>query len=109
MALDRENRFAVLPFDDPVGQALLAPLSPEKRERSMHVVSPDGRIESAGTALITLSRLLPGGNALADAAGGSLLLRGVYGWAYHLAASHRGLLSALVPDVAGPVRPPQVT
>ncbi len=106
-ALDRRRRFGYLPFADEAASTLLAPLSPEEREHSIHVVFPDDEIVSAGDALAELSRVLPLGGLLADGAREHRALRGAFRWGYGLVAARRGPLSGLVPDVRGPLRRPE--
>ncbi len=73
----------------------------------MHLVFPDGGIVSAGDALAELSRVLPLGGVLADAARDHQRVRGAFRWGYGLVADRRGQLSGLVPDVRGPLRRPE--
>lgn len=105
-ALDRGRSFAILPLDDPAAAALLASVPEERRGESMSVVKPDGWVLSAGDALIELTRLLPGGDLLASAAWRNRWLRRLFGRGYRLVASHRALLSRVIPDGPAPVRRP---
>ncbi|HUF53549.1 MAG TPA: DCC1-like thiol-disulfide oxidoreductase family protein [Dehalococcoidia bacterium] len=104
--LDRRRRFAYLPFQDPLADQMLAPVRPEERERSIHLVFADGSVVSAGDVLAELTRVLPAGRLLADAARDHRSVRDVFRFGYDLVATRRGPLSALVPDVRGPVRRP---
>jgi predicted DCC family thiol-disulfide oxidoreductase YuxK len=106
-ALDRGKRFAYLPFADPMAEELLAPIPPAERERSIHLVFADGRIASAGDALAELSRVLPLGDAVAEAARSHRSVRDVFRFGYNLVATRRGPLSSLVPNVRGPIRRPE--
>ena len=107
-ALDHRGMIAMLPFDDPAAEALLTPVSPERRGDSMHLVQPDGWVLSGGDALIELSRVLPGGDALASAAWRNELLRKAFASSYRFVADHRGQLSRVTPDGPSPIRPPIV-
>lgn len=105
-SLDRKGSIAILPFDDPAAEALLAAVPPERRSDSMHLVQPDGWVLSGGDALIELSRLLPGGGALASAAWRNDLLRSAFANGYRFVADHRGQFSRMTPDGPGPIRRP---
>ena len=106
-ALDRRRRFGYLPFVDQLALDLLGPVPPNEREHSIHLVFPDGDIASAGDALAELSRVLPLGGLLTDAARDHRPVRGAFRWGYDLVADRRGQLSSLVPDVRGPLRRPE--
>ncbi len=106
-ALDRRRRFGYLPFADELALDLLAPVPADEREQSIHLVFPDGDIASAGDALAQLSRVLPLGGLLTDAARDHRPVRGAFRWGYGLVAARRGQLSSLVPDVRGPLRRPE--
>ncbi len=106
-ALDRRRRFGYLPFADELVPEILATIAVDEREHSIHVVFPDGEIVSAGDALAELSRVLPLGGLLADAARSHRPVRGIFRWGYNLVADRRGPLSSLVPDVRGPLRRPE--
>jgi predicted DCC family thiol-disulfide oxidoreductase YuxK len=105
-ALDRHHSLAMLPFDDPVAEALLASIPPDRRGESIHVVQPDGWVLSAGDALIELTRVLPGGGLLASAAWRNDGLRRLFGRGYQLVADRRGTLSRVTPDGPSPIRRP---
>jgi predicted DCC family thiol-disulfide oxidoreductase YuxK len=81
--LDRHERLAFLPLDDPVADELLAALPAEERLASWRLVRRDGSV--AGHGWIR--------GRLPDAA-------------YDLVARHRGRLGRLVPDGDGPYRYP---
>ncbi len=106
-ALDRGRRFGYLPFADELALELLAPVPPDEREHSVHLVFPDGAIASAGDALAELARVLPMGGVLTAAAHDHRHVRGAFQWGYGLVADRRGQLSSLVPDVRGPLRRPE--
>ena len=106
-ALDRRHRFGYLPFSDELARDLLAPVPADEREHSVHLAFPDGDIVSAGDALAELSRVLPLGGVLADAARDHERVRGAFRRGYGLVADRRAQLSGLVPDVRGPLRRPE--
>jgi predicted DCC family thiol-disulfide oxidoreductase YuxK len=60
----RALRFAAIQSDE--GQRLLGPVPPSARLASMHAVTADGRVWSAGAAAPVILRVLPGGTLLAD-------------------------------------------
>jgi predicted DCC family thiol-disulfide oxidoreductase YuxK len=75
------------------GERLLTGMPPERRLDSWHLVTPSGRVLSAGAAAPELALLLPGGRPLA------LLFRTfphATERAYRWVASHRGLLARLL-------------
>jgi len=104
--LDRQHRYAVLPFDDPAADQMLATLPEERRGESIQIAQPDGWVVSAGDALIELARIVPGGGLVAELAWQNDGVRRAFDCAYRAVAGHRGTLSQLVPDVARPVRRP---
>ena len=104
--LDRRRRFGYLPFSDELAAHLLATVPEERRLHSIHLVFPDGEILSAGDALAELSRVLPLGSLVADAASDHRPVRGIFHFGYNLVAARRGALSSFVPDVRGPLRRP---
>jgi predicted DCC family thiol-disulfide oxidoreductase YuxK len=65
LAWDRGACVQPLALDTPAAQRILADLDEEERMASWHIVTTDGRRESAGRALAPLLRLLPGGRPLA--------------------------------------------
>ena len=106
--LDRKHLFALLPFSDPAADELLSQVEPADRERSIHVVEPDGWVVSAGDALIELTRVLPAGGYIADAVWREAPLRRIFRWGYQAVADNRSIFSRLVPNYAPPVRRPQL-
>lgn len=64
---DRRRRLRPVALQDPEAAGFLPGLSPQERLDSFHVVSPDGRVFSAGAAVPPLVTLLPGGGLLARA------------------------------------------
>ena len=65
LAWDRQKLLRPLPLQDPEADALLADMEPDRRMVSWHLVSPDGQVYSAGSAVPVLLRLLPRGQPLA--------------------------------------------
>jgi predicted DCC family thiol-disulfide oxidoreductase YuxK len=106
-SLDQRHRFGYLPFSDELAPELLASVAPGRREHSIHVVFPDGGVVSAGDALAEVTRVVPLGGLVADAAREHRPVRGIFRWAYSLVADRRGPLSSIVPDVRGPLRRPE--
>ena len=65
LAWDRRRRLRPVPIQSAEGERLLAEMAPEKRLESWHLVTPDGRVRSAGEAFPPLFRALAGGAPLA--------------------------------------------
>ena len=65
LAWDRGGRLRPVALQDGEATELLREVPEERRMESWHLVGPNGRVESAGDALATLFRLLPGGRPLA--------------------------------------------
>lgn len=107
MLLDRGCRFAVLPFGDSAAQALMASLTQDEHEGSMHIVDGDGRVWSGGDALVQCLRIIPGGDSVAEMTLGCQRSRAAFGWGYRLVADRRRFFSRLVPNLAPPVRRPR--
>jgi predicted DCC family thiol-disulfide oxidoreductase YuxK len=61
LALDRDHRLRPVALGTPEADALLADMAPNERATSWHLVSPSGRLSSAGAAAPPLLRLLKGG------------------------------------------------
>jgi predicted DCC family thiol-disulfide oxidoreductase YuxK len=91
---DREGRLRPVALQRPEAGALLADLDPAERMASWHLVSPDGRRVSAGAALPSLLRLLPGGRLPAAVLGGLPHLTSA---GYRWVAAHRVGISRFVP------------
>jgi len=75
-------------------------MTEEQRWASMHVRDRDGRVTSAGRALLVLLAALPGLGRLDRAADRIPALISVADTAYNLVARNRGWLGRLVPDRA---------
>ena len=86
---DRRGRIRPITLQDPEAGRLLEGMDPPKRLESMHLVTIDGRVYSAGAAIPPLLRLLPGGRLLAAlAAAFPRLTERLYRWV----ADHRDQL-----------------
>ncbi|MGH2572060.1 MAG: thiol-disulfide oxidoreductase DCC family protein [Actinomycetota bacterium] len=91
LAWDRHGRLRPVALQDPEAGRLLRGMDTEAMMRSWHLVTPDGRIYSAGAAVPPLLRLLPGGRSLAALASTfPAATKRIYEWV----ADHRDLLSA---------------
>jgi predicted DCC family thiol-disulfide oxidoreductase YuxK len=92
-AWDRAGRVRFEPLGGRAARELLAPVPPEDRPRSWHLVERDGRVWSGGTAVAPLLRMLPGGAPLAAVAAAcpSTTAR-----LYGVVARHRGSLGRLL-------------
>lgn len=64
-AWDRRNRLAFATIQGTEGDRWLGDLEPAVRAASWHLVTPDGRVWSAGAAIPELLRRLPAGTSLA--------------------------------------------
>ncbi|HEY5475909.1 MAG TPA: DCC1-like thiol-disulfide oxidoreductase family protein [Tepidiformaceae bacterium] len=94
---DRQRRLRPIPLQSPEA-ALLAPMAPELRARSWHLVSPSGKCWSAGHAIAPLMRLLPRGRPIAVLA---VLFPGATNAAYWFVARHRAGLGRLTGSTCG--------
>ena len=65
LAWDRRHRLRPLALQDPEAEALLPGMDEAQKMASWHLVTPEGRVYSAGAAAPPLLRLLPGGSLLA--------------------------------------------
>ncbi|TMK31333.1 MAG: DUF393 domain-containing protein [Actinobacteria bacterium] len=61
LAWDRGGRLRAVALQHPEAERLLPGMDREQRMTSWHLVTPDGRVRSAGRAVAPLLRLLPGG------------------------------------------------
>jgi predicted DCC family thiol-disulfide oxidoreductase YuxK len=102
LAWDRAGRLRPVPLQDPEADHLLQGMDPDRKMESWHLVPPDGRILSAGAAVPTLLRLLPGGRTFASIAAA---LPRTTDRAYRLAARHRDRLGRLLGEQACAVDP----
>ena len=65
LAWDRHGRIRPVRLQDREAGRLLPRMNEEARIASWHLVTPDGKVRSAGAAAAPLFRLLPGGRPLA--------------------------------------------
>jgi len=91
---DRERRLRPVALQRPEADALLVDLASAERMASWHLVSPDGTRVSAGAALPSLLRLLPGGRLPAAILGRFPRLTNT---GYRWVATHRIGISRFVP------------
>jgi predicted DCC family thiol-disulfide oxidoreductase YuxK len=92
---DRDATLRPLALGTGEADELLHDLTPEQRDASWHLVSPDGHRESAGAAGPALLLLLPGGRAPAAVLG---VAPKATERAYRWVADHRSALSRALPD-----------
>ena len=93
LTLDRDKRVKPLALGTPEADRLLDPMPREEQFASWHIVDPRGRVRSAGAALPTALRLIPGGHLPADVA---QRLPGPSERGYAWVAGHRSALGRLV-------------
>jgi predicted DCC family thiol-disulfide oxidoreductase YuxK len=93
--LDRRERLAFLPLDDPDAEPLLGDMADELRAGSIHLVEPGGLRFSRGAALTRLIRAL-----------GAPVPAGALGRLYEPVARNRSRLGPHVPDGEAPRRYP---
>jgi predicted DCC family thiol-disulfide oxidoreductase YuxK len=92
LAWDRRHRLRPVAIQSEEGQRLLAPIPPEERLDSWHLIV-DGEVRSAGAAASPMFAALPGGRPLAA------LFRtfpGATERAYRWVADHRDLMARLL-------------
>jgi predicted DCC family thiol-disulfide oxidoreductase YuxK len=99
--LDRRERLAFLPFDDPQAGALLAPLTANRME-SWWLAQEDGRLLGGAAAGVSLLAHLGARRSAVLAERREHLLERLY----ETIAARRGRLGRLVPDGAAPRRYP---
>jgi predicted DCC family thiol-disulfide oxidoreductase YuxK len=96
---DTAGVLAILPFSDPRFRGLTPDLTEEQRLASMHVIGVDGRVHSAGDAVVELLAASPKTRWKARAARLLPPVRRKIGVEYQKLADRRGELSAKSPDV----------
>jgi predicted DCC family thiol-disulfide oxidoreductase YuxK len=102
LAWDRAGRIKSMELQDAEAESLLGSMEEDVKMSSWHLVTPDGRVYSAGAAAPPLLRLLPGGRPLA------LLLAAfprVTDRAYRAVAGRRDTFGRLVGQTACEVDP----
>jgi predicted DCC family thiol-disulfide oxidoreductase YuxK len=102
LAWDRGGRLRSMELQDPGADSLLGGMDEDVKMASWHLVTPEGRVYSAGAAAPPLLRLLPGGKPLA-----ALLsaFPGVTERAYRAVARNRDRFGRLVGQSACAVDP----
>lgn len=93
LAWDRAERVRPVAIQSEEGARLLAPVAPDARLDSWHLVRDDGKLFSAGAAAAPLARLLPGGRPLAAV---FAAFPGVTERAYSFVARHRSWFARLL-------------
>ena len=102
LAWDRGGRLRAVALQHPEAERLLPGMDRERRMASWHLMTPDGRVRSAGRAVAPLLRLLPGGAPLAAIADGfPRTTDRLYDWT----ARHRGGFGARLGAKRCPVDP----
>jgi len=76
---------------------LLGQMDEQTRMASWHLVTPDGRVHSAGRGVAPLLRLLPGGGPAARVA---VAVQPLTDRAYRFVAVHRSTIGRLIPRAA---------
>jgi predicted DCC family thiol-disulfide oxidoreductase YuxK len=99
LAWDRRGRIRPVTLQDPEADRLLPRMDEDTKMKFWHLVTPDGRVHSAGAAAPPLFRLLPGGRPLAAL---SSALPGTTERAYRWVSEHRKWLAKLGAR-AGPI------
>jgi predicted DCC family thiol-disulfide oxidoreductase YuxK len=99
---DRAGRLRFVALGTPEADALLPGLTPAERAASWHLVGPDGRVTSAGSAVPAVLTLLPGGRPLSAVAA---RFPGATDRAYRLVADRRDRIGGWLGRAACDVDP----
>ena len=102
LAWDRHGRIRPVPLQSAEALRLLPGMDEERRMASWHLVTPDGRVYSAGGAAAPLARMLPLGAPLALLAEA---LPGTTERVYRWVADHRDQLGRRLGEQACAVDP----
>jgi predicted DCC family thiol-disulfide oxidoreductase YuxK len=102
LAWDRAGRLRPVSLQDPEADRLLGDMPVDRKMASWHLVTPDGRVYSAGAAAAPLAAALPAGGPLAALA---RAFPGVTERAYQLAARNRDRLASWLGSEACAVDP----
>src|SRR6185436_11986729 len=89
---DRDRRLTATPIQSPIGEYLLADLTPEERLRQVHLIHDDGHRSSGGTAVKDVLEALPSTRGLARVVSVSPRMTQV---GYRFVANHRTLFGRL--------------
>ena len=98
LAWDRRRRLRPIALQDSEADVLLGGMGRERKMASWHLVTPDGQVYSAGSALPHLLRLLPAGRLPAAVAGA---FPGLSERLYGFVAARRGPLGRLTARLGG--------
>ena len=101
-AWDRRRGLTFVSIQNPRGAELLHAVPVAERLDSMHAVTPDGRVWSAGHAVRVVLADLPGGGIFSSIAAA---FPGATEWLYRLVARHRDRLGRLLGQRACSVDP----
>jgi predicted DCC family thiol-disulfide oxidoreductase YuxK len=102
LAWDHGGRVRSMELQDPEADSLLGEMEEGVKMGSWHLVTPDGRVYSAGAAAPPLLRLLPGGKPIAAVLAA---FPGVTDRAYRAVARNRDRFARLVGQTACAVDP----
>jgi predicted DCC family thiol-disulfide oxidoreductase YuxK len=102
--LDRDERLALLPLQDPESEPLLASLDAGRRLETWRLARPDGSLTGYGAGVPELLAATRRGRLLGRLL--RLLPSGVLDAGYRLVARNRRRLGRLVPDGPAPRRFP---
>jgi predicted DCC family thiol-disulfide oxidoreductase YuxK len=98
LAWDRRRRLRPVALQNPEADALLGEMDHERKMASWHLVSPEGRVYSAGNAFPPLLQLLPGGRMPAAA---TSAFPGMTERVYSFVAARRGPLGRWLKRLGG--------
>jgi predicted DCC family thiol-disulfide oxidoreductase YuxK len=95
MVWDRARAIRVVALQDRAeADRLLGPMDEQTRMASWHLVTPDGRVHSAGRGVAPLLQLLPGGGQPAKLAAAAQPLTDA---GYRFVAAHRSAIGRVIP------------
>jgi len=102
---DTRGRIRPVPLQDPEADELLGDMDEERKMASWHLVTPDGRVYSAGDAVPPLAAALPAGAPVAALA---RAFPGTTGRVYSWVADHRDQLGRRLGAQACSVDPTRI-
>jgi hypothetical protein len=103
--MDKDEKLAILPFDDPNAAQFVVFLTEEQVKYSWQIIECDGKRLTRGEAAVRLMELLKPTRWLGKVCR-ARLLTGLVGAVDHVISVNRPKLSRLVPKGAGPRRWP---